>query len=130
MILADTSVWVDFFKDVESRQTLLLRQAIVGGDVVIGDLILVEILQGLKFPMQIKQVSGALARLEIETLCGSAIAPLAAENYRRLRRGGLTVRGTIDIIIATWCIVNGVALLHSDRDFLPMERHLGLVAWR
>jgi predicted nucleic acid-binding protein len=95
-----------------------------------GDLVLVEILQGLKTPTQVKLVSAALTELKIATLCGPEIAPLAAANYRALRSKGITVRGTIDVIIATWCIENQTPLLHNDRDLQIMEDRLGLPVWR
>lgn len=101
MILADTSVWIDFFRNPVSHQSVLLAQVIRSGDIVIGDLILVEILQGLKTTAQERQATAAFAQLETFTLCGPEIAPVAAENYRTLRRAGATVRGTINVIIAT-----------------------------
>jgi predicted nucleic acid-binding protein len=130
MILADTSIWIDFFHDVSSTQTFLLKQALLQGEIVMGDLVLVEILQGLKRSAQVKLVSAALTELQIATLCGPEIAPLAAANYRALRSKGITVRGTIDVIIATWCIENHTPLLHNDRDLQIMEDRLGLPVWR
>ena len=130
MILADTSVWIEFFRDVDSPGTALLEAAVRDDEAFIGDLILVEILQGLRTQRQEKKVAAALAQLESVTLCGPQIAPIAAANYRALRRAGVTIRGTIDVIIATWCIENRVPLLHNDRDFDLMEERLGLVAWK
>jgi predicted nucleic acid-binding protein len=126
MILADTSVWVEFFRDTRSAETALLEAAVRDQTVLMGDLILVEVLQGLRTQSEERKVAAAFAQLENVTLCGPTIAPLAAANYRALRRAGITVRGTIDVIIATWCIANRVALLHVDRDFVPIEKHLGL----
>lgn len=130
MILADTSVWIDFFQGSDSANTTLLEQAIRRGDVFMGDLILVEILQGLKTRTEERLVSVALTLLDVATLCGPQIAPKAAANYRALRKAGITVRGTIDVIIATWCVENAIPLLHNDRDFEAMEGRLGLVRWR
>lgn len=95
-----------------------------------GDLILVEILQGLRPGPRFRTIAGILSGIPCQTLCGPGLAPLAAANYRALRTKGITVRGTIGVVIATWCVENGVALLHDDRDFDPMERHLGLVCVR
>lgn len=130
MILADTSVWIDFLRQTDTRQTGLLESAILEGQVFMGDLILVEILQGVASKTQERQVVRAFGQLPVRTLCGPDLAPIAAANYRLLRRSGLTVRGTIDVIIATWCIENRVPLLHNDHDFSMMENELGLVTWR
>lgn len=130
MILADTSVWVDFFAGRANRSSLRLDQAIARREIVMGDLILVELLQGARHISQQRQIGWKLAPIPCEVLCGPHLAPQAAENYRRLRRQGITIRGTIDIIIATWCIATGTTLLHSDRDFDAIEEHLDLTVWR
>ena len=130
MILVDTSAWVEFFHDVDSRRTELLAAAIRAGAALVGDLILVELLQGLRTPTQVRMVADALAGLQNVTLCGPEIAPAAAANYRQLRRAGITIRGTIDVIIATWCIASRVPLLHHDRDFDSIEQPLGLLVSR
>lgn len=128
MILVDTSVWIDFFVGRQSAHVDCLKQAASSGQVLIGDLILVELLQGPKHQRDIQRIEQALSQLPVETLCGSAIAPRAAANYRQLRRSGFTPRGTVDVIIATWCIESSVKLLHNDRDFAVMERKLGLLS--
>ena len=130
MILVDTSVWIEFFREVDAREVALLIAGIREGTVLMGDLILVEILQGLRTQTQEHRVAVALADLKCVTICGPDIAPVAAANFRALRRAGVTIRGTIDVIIATWCVENGVPLLHRDRDFTAMEKALGLQAWR
>jgi predicted nucleic acid-binding protein len=130
MLLVDTSVWVDFFKVPTSPFAQFLDEALGNDEVVVGDLILVEILQGLRDGTQLKLVERYILPFKKVTLCGPEIAPKAAANFRALRRSGLTVRGTIDVIIATWCIENGVSLLHNDRDFSAMERVLGLACYR
>jgi predicted nucleic acid-binding protein len=99
-------------------------------EVVLGDLIAVEILQGLREGSQLRLVEATLRAFRVVPLCGSEIAPKAAANYRTLRRRGITVRGTIDVIIATWCIENGARLLHNDRDFAAMEVALALPVWQ
>jgi predicted nucleic acid-binding protein len=130
MILADTSVWIDHFAGRPSRATALLARELAADNVAIGDLIMVEFLQGFRFPWLIREIEDMLAKIGKVTLCGPEIALTAAANYRALRRAGVTVRGTIDVIIATWCIVNRVPLLYGDRDFKVMEERLGLVAWK
>ena len=126
MILVDSSVWIDYFKGRTTVQTerldgLLDRQALA-----IGDLIVTEVLQGCKFDREFNEVRRLLGRLELVVLGGDDVAVEAARNYRKLRTIGVTVRGTIDLVLATRCIVSGHQLLHSDRDFDGFERHLGL----
>ena len=107
-----------------------MRRLTDRSEILLGDLILVEVLQGVRAGPQERLISALFAPLPTEALCGTEIALKAAANYRALRRAGVTVRGTIDVIVATWCIENRVPLLHNDRDFEPMEQRLGLVAWR
>lgn len=130
MILPDTSVWIDFLAERYTPQVRTLTEAIWQGDAVPGDLVVVEVLQGVRTPAQLRRIEAAFGQVGITALCGPAIAPKAAANYRALRQRGVTIRGTIDVIIATWCIENAVTLLHDDRDFDAMEQHLGLVVWR
>ncbi|MBA3446324.1 MAG: PIN domain nuclease [Pseudaminobacter sp.] len=130
MLLVDTSVWIDYFRKPNSPSAQTLDQTLGNIEIVIGDLILVELLQGLREGPQLKLVRASIASFRIVDLCGPDIASKAAANYRSLRQSGLTIRGTIDVIIATWCIENGVSLLHNDRDFTIMEQRLGLSVWR
>ncbi len=130
MIAVDTSVWIDYFANRNSEKTELLEQLTGESEIILGDLVLVEVLQGLKTGPQLKLVQAILSPLTIQPLCGPEIAPIAAANYRVLRQNGITIRGTIDVIIATWCIENGAMLLHNDRDFGMMEEVLGLTGWR
>ena len=130
MILADTSAWIEFFQNPRSQTSEMVTRAILDEDLVMGDLVIVELLQGLKHPSQIKLVSAAIRLLPTRSLCSPTLAYEAATNYRALRRRGITIRGTIDVIIATWCIENGAYLLHTDRDFDAMEHELGLRVWR
>ncbi|WP_442577390.1 type II toxin-antitoxin system VapC family toxin [Mesorhizobium sp. ASY16-5R] len=129
MILVDTSVWIAFFRQADSTHTVALDNLLVAKKVLMGDLIAAEVLQGIKGAREEKLIASALLRLPTRNLCGIEIAGKAAENYRRLRGKGVTIRGTIDMIIATWCIENGVPLLHNDRDFTVMESELGLQAF-
>ncbi len=125
-VLVDTSVWIDLFRGQESEPVLRLRQMLAEGvELVIGDLILVEILQGVHHESALRRVEAAFRAYRVEPLVGEALARRSAQNYRTLRTQGITVRKTIDCLIATWCMENRVSLLHNDRDFLPFER-LGL----
>ena len=126
MILVDSSVWIDFFRGTVTAQTDRLDGLFDSQALGIGDLNLIEVLQGCRFQKQFNEARRLLARLEFIVLGGSDVAVQAAMNYRRLRSLGVTVRGTVDVVLATRCIVSGYQLLHSDRDFDAFERHLGL----
>ncbi|HHZ08921.1 MAG TPA: PIN domain nuclease [Rhizobiales bacterium] len=130
MILADTSVWVDFFASRLTPQVARLREAVVNREILMGDLILVELLQGVRRGTVRREVERKLGPIRCEVMCRPRLAPVAAANYRRLRENGIAIRGIVDVIIATWCIENRVQLLHSDRDFEYLERHLDLPVWR
>ena len=126
MILVDSSVWIDFFKGRESRETdllaLLLRRRIL----LTGDLILAEVLQGFRHERDVAAARRALLSLAYADIVGREVALESAANYQLLRRQGITARKTVDVIIATFCIRNGHVLLHADRNFEPMTEHLGL----
>ncbi len=126
MILVDSSVWIDFFRGRPTAQTERLAGLLDSQALGIGDLILTEVLQGCKFDKEFNEVRRMLARLDLVVLGGVDVAVEAARNYLKLRSLGITVRGTIDVVLATRCIVSGHQLLHSDRDFDPFEQHLGL----
>jgi len=126
VILVDSSVWIDFFRGRPTAQTERLAGLLDSQALGIGDLILTEVLQGCKFDKEFNEVRRMLARLDLVVLGGVDVAVEAARNYLKLRSLGITVRGTIDVVLATRCIVSGHQLLHSDRDFDPFEQHLGL----
>jgi predicted nucleic acid-binding protein len=126
VILVDSSVWVDFFRGKATAQTELLEGLLDSQILAIGDLILTEVLQGCKFDKEFNEVRRLLAPLELVILGGEDIAVQAARNYRKLRNHGVTVRGTVDVVLATRCIVSGHRLLHNDRDFDVFEQYLGL----
>lgn len=130
MILADTSVWVDFFASRPTPQVARLREAVVNREILMGDLVLVELLQGIRRDPVRADVERKLAPIRCEVMCGPRLAPVAAANQRRLRQNGITIRGIVDVIIATWCVESRVQLLHSDRDFEYLEQHLDLPVWR
>ena len=128
MILVDSSVWIDLLNNVVTEPVRRLRALLPTTPLLIGDLILCEVLQGFRIEAQARLVERSLSRFEAVSLIDPELAVKAAANYRFLRRRGITVRKTIDVIIATYCIERGHSLLHSDRDFAPMERLLGLQA--
>jgi predicted nucleic acid-binding protein len=113
---------------VESRQTSVLGESLDVERVAIGDLIIAELMQGFRTKSQLAAAREIISRLEYFDLAGGDIAYKAAENYRFLRTKGITIRKTIDVLIGTFCIANRITLLHNDRDFEPMEHHLGLTA--
>jgi predicted nucleic acid-binding protein len=126
MILVDSSVWIDHFRNVESAPVHRLRQLITEEPLLIGDLILCEVLQGFNSEAEARLVQRSFSRFEPVPLSDPGLAVIAAANYRFLRRRGITIRKTINLIIGTFCIESGHVLLHSDRDFEPMKRLLGL----
>ncbi len=126
MILVDSSVWIDLLNNIVTEPVARLRALIPTNPILVGDLILCEVLQGLRTEAQAKLVERSLARFEAVSLLDPDLAIKAAANYRFLRPQGITVRRTIDLIIGTFCVERGHALLHDDRDFEPMERLLGL----
>ena len=126
MILVDSSVWIDYLRGVETQQTDRLHSLLGSEPLAVGDLILTEVLQGTTTEKDFKEVLRLLSSLDVVPLGGSLVAVHAARNFRALREKGVTVRKTIDCIIATRCIMDGMTLLHSDRDFDPFVSHLGL----
>lgn len=126
MILVDTSVWIDYFRGTATPQTDRLDLLLATEPVVVGDLILTEILQGFAREQDFNRARRLLANFDVVELAGRRIAIQAARNFRVLRARGVTVRKTIDTIIATWCMENACPLLHADRDFEPFVQHLGL----
>lgn len=127
MILVDTSVWIDFFNGKVTPETDALSEYLGNEPILTGDLILTEILQGFRRDADYRKARNLLDTLEMRTLGGRQVAHAAAENYRTLRRKGITPRKTIDMIIGTYCLVHGLELLHADRDFDVLERELGLI---
>ena len=126
MILVDTSVWIDHLNRIETEQVETLRSLVGHQPILVGDIILCEVLQGLSSEREAHKVEAAMRRFDIVPMLNPDLAVLTAANFRRLHARGITVRKTIDLIIGTFCIANDHELLHADRDFSPMERHLGL----
>lgn len=138
-VLVDSSVWIDHLRGVRTRETEILDRLLASldpelglydaeapADLLIGDLILCEVLRGIPDAREHAAVKEILLSFEVMTIGGVDLALEAADRYRALRRRGVTVRKTIDLLIGTYCIVRDCVLLHSDRDFDPMTRHLGL----
>ena len=129
-LLVDSSVWIDAFNGRSTVEVGLLNDALDAGEVVLGDLILMEVLQGVRHPRQLRATEQALAAFPCRILGGRERARSAAGNYRLLRAAGLTPRSPIDVLIATFCVEESHELLALDRDFPAMIPHLGLVIRR
>ena len=127
MILVDTSVWIDYLNGVQSKYTDALDSGIVEGTVAMGDLIFLEILQGIRDDRQYRKTKQTLMTLDRLEIFGQGMPDKCAENYRALRKKGITIRKTTDVIIATFCIERRMPLLFIDRDFIPFVDHLGLL---
>lgn len=126
MIVVDSSVWISHFSDVRHPEVIRLRSATEPADILVGDAVLLEVLRGVRSERQAKLVEHELGLFTRARMLNEEIAVEAAGFYRQLRGNGVTIRSSIDLIIGTYCIVHGHALLQRDRDFLPMQQHLGL----
>ena len=126
MILVDSSVWINYFNGISTWQTDLLDHYLSNTLIIIGDLILTEVLRGFRSNTDFETAKNFLGALQFQQIGGYNVAIQSANNYRILRKSGVTVRKTIDIIIATFCIIEGLTLLHDDRDFEPMVTHFSL----
>lgn len=127
MIVVDSSVWIDYFKTVENEQTWKLREMQNPEEVILGDIVLFEVLRGAKDEAHARRLDTRLRLFRLETMLDHRIARQAATNYRHLQSLGITVRKFPDMLIGTFCVENGHHLLHRDRDFAPMVKHLGLM---
>ena len=140
-VLVDSSVWIDHLRGARTRETAMFDALLASLDpepepddraaspaLVVGDLVLCEVLRGIPEPREHAAVRDVMLSFEVVAIGGVDLALRAADHYRALRRVGVTVRKTIDLLIGTHCIAEDCALLHSDRDFDPMTRHLGLRA--
>ncbi len=126
MLVVDTSVWIDYFNGVENPSADFLHSVLNTTPILIGDLILAEVLQGFRYDPDFEKVRRTLGKFLQESMVNPALAVQSARNYRFLRQKGITVRKTIDSLIATFCIENDHQLLHNDSDFDGYEEHLGL----
>ena len=127
MMLVDSSVWIDYFSGIITPQTETLDRCLGERPIAIGDLILTEVLQGFRSDKDYKTAKSILNEFTIFELLGKNRAIKSAENFRLLRKKGVTVRKTVDVIIATFCIEQEIPLLFSDKDFRPFVKHLGLI---
>jgi predicted nucleic acid-binding protein len=129
MIVVDSSVWIDFFNGRPTSEADALNELLGERPIAVGDLTMVEVLSGFRRDEDYRKARTVLERCEFRPMVGREVALAAATNYRHLRKMSVTVRKTIDVLIGTFCIVNQLPLLHSDRDFDALEEHLGLAVW-
>ena len=126
MIFVDSSVWIDFFNGTSSAETNYLDSLLGKEPVGLGDLVLIEVLQGFRRDQDYRTARELLTSFTVFTLGGQEVALQSAHNFRLLRKNGVTVRKTIDVLIATFCIGKNLPLLYSDKDFDPFHQHLKL----
>lgn len=126
MIVADSSVWIAHLRDLATEPVLQLRNLGAQVPLLVGDVILLEVLQGARNPADAMNIEREMRRFEVVAMLSPDLAVEAAANDRLLRSRGVTPRKTVDLIIGTFCIEHGHTLLHDDRDFDPMRTHLGL----
>lgn len=126
MIVVDSSVWIALLREQDSPQLRKFKALENTEDIIVGDLVLLEVLQGARDERNAARIEHAMRQFNVVSMLDAGLAVLAARNYRHLRALGITIRKSIDVIIATYCIENAHALLHDDRDFEPFAAHLGL----
>jgi predicted nucleic acid-binding protein len=126
LIVADTSVWIDYWNGENTPQATLLGKYMLSGEVFVSDLIITEFLRGFKDNAEFLKAKKIMLSQPYRRFSGKRLSLKSAENYRLLRKKGITIRKTVDVIIGTFCIENDLPLLHDDRDFDPMEMYLGL----
>jgi predicted nucleic acid-binding protein len=127
MLVVDSTVWIDYFNGADTPQTGFLHRALDSAPILVGDLILAEVLQGFHHEADFETAHRLLTRFTQAQMVSPALAVQNARNYRVLRQKGVTVRKTMDSLIATYCIENDHELLHNDSDFDGYEKHLGLL---
>lgn len=126
MIFLDSTVLIDYFNGRDTWQVDFLDSILGSEVIVIGDYVLTEVLQGFRNDKDFHNAKTSLLTFPCYSIGGKDTAIRSAQNYRYLRKKGVTVRKTIDVLIATFCISNNFTLLHSDKDFIPFEKHLDL----
>jgi predicted nucleic acid-binding protein len=131
MLVVDSSVWIDFFNARDSAVRDELRRLLADGHtrLVVPDLVLYEVLRGFRGERAMRQARQLLQTLSVESCSGEDVALAAVEHYRHLRARGITVRSSIDVLIAAFCIENDYLLLHNDRDYDAIAAHRGLRVW-
>lgn len=132
MVVVDSSVWIDFFRNAPTAQVAELDRLLEAGDLrlVVPDLVFYEVLRGFRHEWEHRQARLLLDSVGVEDTGGREIALAAAQHYRSLRALGVTIRSPIDMLVATYCIESDYVLLHSDRDFDAIAAHRGLRVWR
>ena len=132
MVVADSSVWIDFFNAQPNPARDELRRMLFEGTVriVVPDLVLFEVLRGFRHERDLRQAKALMSGLAVEPACNPELAVQAMNHYRSLRAAGISPRSGIDVLVATFCIENNYLLLHRDRDFTAFEKHRGLRGWR
>ena len=130
MVVVDSSVWIANLRRHSTPQVALLRQFAVNDDLVVGDLVLAEVLVGARDEANAARIERNLRRFHVMPMAGEAASVKAARHYRTLRGRGVTIRSIVDVFVATFCLARGWPLLHQDRDFDALERHLGLPVLR
>jgi predicted nucleic acid-binding protein len=126
MIVVDSSVWIANLRDLDIEPVRKLRSIDDLDAILVGDLVLLEVLQGARDEEHAVRIESDLRQFRIERMLDEELAVRAARHYRTLRGRGVTIRKTIDLIIGAFCLERGHALLHDDRDFDSMAVHLGL----
>ena len=129
-LFVDSSIWIDYFNGVETDETDFLDFSLGREQIFVGDLILAEVLQGFRSDKEFDAAHQALTKFPVLEMVNQSLAVQSALNYRTLRKKGITIRKTIDCLIATFCIENNLTLLHADRDFIPFATHLKLMVWQ
>jgi predicted nucleic acid-binding protein len=132
VLVVDSSVWIDFFNDAEHPAVDLLASLLEHGEVriVVPDVVLFEVLRGFRREHSLRQARQLMETLDVQHTGGHGLALAATEHYRSLRAQGITIRSSIDVWVASFCIENDFALLHRDRDFEAFEELRGLRGWR
>jgi predicted nucleic acid-binding protein len=127
VIVVDSSVWIDFLNGRDLPHVRRLRASLGVEEIIVGDLVVCEVLQGLDNEREAREVELLLRRFQIVSMVGDSVAILAARNFRALRQRGITIGKTIDLLIGTWCIEHARPLLHNDSDFRLIAQHLALL---
>lgn len=132
MVVVDSGVWIDFFNGADTPERTVLRNLLSHGevDLVVPDLVLYEVLRGFRRERDYLQAESLMLSMTVESTGGQELAQRAAAHYRSLREQGITVRNSIDVLLAAFCILRGYTLLHRDRDFNAFEESRGLRAWQ
>jgi predicted nucleic acid-binding protein len=126
LIVVDSSVWIDYYNGRTTPQTLKLTTLLGETELLVGDIILCEVLRGARSDVHARAIGKELAEFDCVAMLDPELAVVAAANYRKLRGLGMTVRKPVDLVIGTCCLERKYELLHADRDFDTMEKHLGL----